>query len=64
MGDAVMEASRRLWIDVVYHMSVKSQYLFRPKSNIRTLGFFSNKSRYIFPRIWDVEFKPKYRMEC
>ena len=59
-----MEAFRRLGIDVVYHMSVKSQYLFRPKSNIKCLGYFSNKSMYIFPRMYDVEFKPKYRMEC
>lgn len=55
------------YVDVRYHMNTgKAKYVVNTgKSTIpRSLGYFANKSYYIFPRTFDVEFKPKYRMGC
>lgn len=51
------------YVDVRYHMKEQSVIKHKPDTP-RCFGYFASKCYYIFPRTFDVEFKPKYHMEC
>lgn len=51
------------YVDVRYHMKEQSTVKHKPNTP-RCFGYFASKRDYVFPRTFDVEFKPKYRMKC